>query len=38
MKYLQGEEIKKTLNNLKKEEAKNMDEIALMLFKGKENA
>lgn len=34
MKYLQNEEIKKYLNKLKKEEAKNMDEIALMLFKG----
>jgi flagellar biosynthesis chaperone FliJ len=34
MKYLQGEEIKKIINKLKKEEAKNMDEIALILFKG----
>jgi flagellar biosynthesis chaperone FliJ len=34
MKYLQGEEIKKIVNKLKKEEAKKMDEIALMLFKG----
>ena len=36
MKYLQNEEIKKYLNKLKKEEAKNMDEIALMLFKGEQ--
>jgi flagellar export protein FliJ len=34
MKYLQGEEIKKEIARLKKEEDKNMDEIALMLFKG----
>jgi len=34
MKYLQGEEIKKEIKRLKKEEDKNMDEIALMLFKG----
>jgi flagellar biosynthesis chaperone FliJ len=34
MKYLQGEEIKKIIQKMKKEEAKNMDEIALMLFKG----
>ena len=36
MKYLQGEEIKKEIKRLKKEEAKNMDEIALMLFKGED--
>ncbi|RUM55711.1 MAG: hypothetical protein DSY40_03530 [Nautilia sp.] len=36
MKYLQNEEIKKYLNKLKKEEVKNMDEIALMLFKGEQ--
>jgi flagellar biosynthesis chaperone FliJ len=34
MKYLQAEEIKKIVNKMKKEEAKKMDEIALMLFKG----
>jgi flagellar biosynthesis chaperone FliJ len=34
MKYLQGEEIKKIINKMKKEENKNIDEIALMLFKG----
>jgi chromosome segregation ATPase len=34
MKYLQAEEIKKIINKLKKDEAKNIDEIALMLFKG----
>ena len=34
IKYLQGEEIKKMVKKLKKEEAKNIDEIALMLFKG----
>ena len=33
IKYLQGEEIKKMVKKLKKEEAKNIDEIALMLFK-----
>ena len=33
IKYLQGEAIKKIVKNLKKEEAKNIDEIALMLFK-----
>ena len=32
IKYLQGEEIKKMVKKLKKEEAKNIDEIALMLF------
>jgi len=36
MKYLQGEEIKKYLKKLKQEEDKNMDEIALMLFKSKQ--
>jgi len=34
MKYLQGNEIKKYLNKLKEKEAKDLDEIALMLFKG----
>jgi flagellar export protein FliJ len=34
MKYLQGEEIKKYLNKLKEKESKEMDEIALMLYKG----
>jgi len=34
MKYLQGEEIKKIVKKIKKEEEKSMDEIALMLFKG----
>ena len=34
MKYLQSEEIKKYLKKIKENEAKNMDEIALMLFKG----
>ena len=34
MKYLQGDEIKKYLNKLKHKEAKELDEIALMLFKG----
>jgi len=33
-KYLQGDEIKKHLNKLKEQEAKDMDEIALMLYKG----
>jgi len=33
-KYLQGEEIKKEIKKIKDQEAKNMDEIALMLFKG----
>jgi len=33
-KYLQGEEIKKYLKKLKEQEAKDMDEIALMLYKG----
>jgi flagellar biosynthesis chaperone FliJ len=34
MKYLQGEEIKKAVIKLQKQEAKNIDEIAIMLFKG----
>ena len=34
MKYLQGEEIKKYVKKLKEKEAKDMDEIALMLYKG----
>ena len=34
MKYLQGEEIKKYIKKLKEKEAKDMDEIALMLYKG----
>jgi len=34
MKYLQGEEIKKYLQKLKQKEAKELDEIALMLYKG----
>jgi flagellar biosynthesis chaperone FliJ len=34
MKYLQGEEIKKYLKDIKQKEAKDMDEIALMLYKG----
>jgi flagellar export protein FliJ len=34
IKYLQAEEIKKEIQKLKKTEAKNLDEIALMLFKG----
>ena len=34
MKYLQGEEIKKYLKKLKENEAKQMDEIALLLYKG----
>ncbi|NPA55393.1 MAG: FliJ family protein [Epsilonproteobacteria bacterium] len=35
MKYLQAEEIKKYLQKLKEKEAKNLDEIALMLFQRK---
>ncbi len=35
MKYLQGEEIKKYVKKLKEKEAKEMDEIALMLYKDK---
>jgi len=34
MKYLQAEEIKKYLKKIKQKEAKEMDEIALMLYKG----
>jgi len=34
MKYLQGEEIKKYIKQLKEKEAKEIDEIALMLYKG----
>jgi len=34
MKYLQAEEIKKYIKKLKQKEAKEMDEIALMLYKG----
>ena len=34
MKYLQAEEIKKYVKKLKEKEAKEMDEIALMLYKG----
>ena len=34
MKYLQGQEIKKYLEKLKHKEAKEMDDIALMLYKG----
>jgi len=34
MKYLQGEEIKKYIKQLKQKEAKELDEIALMLYKG----
>ena len=34
MKYLQAEEIKKYIKKLKEKEAKEMDEIALMLYKG----
>jgi len=34
MKYLQGEEIKKEIKKIKQQEAKNLDEIALMLHKG----
>ena len=34
MKYLQGEEIKKYIKKLKQKEAKELDEIALMLYKG----
>jgi len=33
IKYLQAEEIKKYIKKLKEAEAKNMDEIALMLYK-----
>jgi len=33
MKYLQSEEIKKYIQKLKKQEEKNIDEIALLLFK-----
>jgi chromosome segregation ATPase len=35
MKYLQSEEIKKEVKKLKIEENKNIDEISIMLFKGK---
>jgi len=35
MLYLQGEEIKKIVNRIKKGEAKNLDEIALLLFERK---
>jgi len=34
IKYLQSEEIKNNIKRLKQEEAKNMDEIALLLYKG----
>jgi len=34
MKYLQAEEIKKYIKQLKEKEAKDIDEIALMLYKG----
>ena len=34
MKYLQGEEIKKYIQQIKNKEAKELDEIALMLYKG----
>jgi len=34
MKYLQAEEIKKYIKKLKQKEAKELDEIALMLYKG----
>ena len=34
IKYLQSEEIKKYLQKLKQKEAKELDEIALMLYKG----
>jgi len=33
-KYLQGEEIKKEIKRIKQKEIKDMDEIALMLYKG----
>jgi len=34
MKYLQAEEIKKYIKKIKQQEAKELDEIALMLYKG----
>ena len=34
MKYLQGEEIKKYIKKIKQKEAKELDEIALLLYKG----
>jgi len=34
MKYLQGEEMKKYIQKMKEKESKDMDEIALMLYKG----
>jgi len=34
MKYLQAKEIEKIVQKIKQKEAKEIDEIALMLFKG----
>ena len=34
IKYLQSEEIKRYIKKIKQDEAKNLDEIALMLYKG----